>query len=360
MATLQHLRRCAAAPLNKPMSHPSVRYCVAVRQHRITPARFCQQCSSTLRDCCGMRGTLRTRRAALALYETRAADHCARFEVALCARAARRGPACKHVDDSDPIVPQLWDCPAGISDTTHATHRAARSPHAPSLAGADACACAPPPVQVPAFDEVVLPLVTQLLAEGSPSQQAAKAIWEARTSAMDLVESFVKSPLAPAAAETELLPLAKQALELVEQLPPLFQQVADGAREFTPTPDEVEEVVRRMYRARRTLVVRFDNDSIDESEEVREVIQAGKTLLRMRRPMVDMDLRYEVLTGNHITPLTQDIFTPPQPLAGPLPDACPIRQRARQDFLRTVNDLGQVLVEWLEEGLSMTSAYNPQ
>eukprot|EP00611_Tribonema_gayanum_P012246 TRINITY_DN2287_c0_g1_i3.p1 TRINITY_DN2287_c0_g1~~TRINITY_DN2287_c0_g1_i3.p1 ORF type:complete len:206 (-),score=91.80 TRINITY_DN2287_c0_g1_i3:178-711(-) len=177
---------------------------------------------------------------------------------------------------------------------------------------------------------------------------------------MDLVESFVKSPLAPAAAETELLPLAKQALELVEQLPPLFQQVADGAREFTPTPDEVEEVVRRMYRARRTLVVRFDNDSIDESEEVREVIQAGKTLLRMRRPMVDMDLRYEVLTGNHITPLTQDIFTPPQPLAGPLPDACPIRQRARQDFLRTVNDLGQVLVEWLEEGLSMTSAYNPQ
>jgi hypothetical protein len=36
-----------------------------------------------------------------------------------------------------------------------------------------------------------------------------------------------------------------------------------------------------------------------------QVIQAGKTLLRMRRPMVDMDLRYEKLTGTHITPLTQ-------------------------------------------------------
>jgi hypothetical protein len=37
----------------------------------------------------------------------------------------------------------------------------------------------------------------------------------------------------------------------------------------------MRQVVRRMYRARRTLVVKFDNDSIDESEDVREVSTAA-------------------------------------------------------------------------------------
>lgn len=38
----------------------------------------------------------------------------------------------------------------------------------------------------------------------------------------------------------------------------------------------------KMYRARRTIMIRFENDSIDESEGMKDVIQEGKTLLRMR------------------------------------------------------------------------------
>ena len=59
-------------------------------------------------------------------------------------------------------------------------------------------------------------------------------------------------------------------------------QVADGTREFTPTPTETRDVVSKMYRARRTILVRFENDSIDESEEMKGIIQEGKTLLRMK------------------------------------------------------------------------------
>lgn len=59
-------------------------------------------------------------------------------------------------------------------------------------------------------------------------------------------------------------------------------QIADGTREFTPTPDETRDVVAKMYRARRTIMIRFENDSIDESEGMKDVIQEGKTLLRMR------------------------------------------------------------------------------
>lgn len=41
-------------------------------------------------------------------------------------------------------------------------------------------------------------------------------------------------------------------------------------------------MVAKMYRARRTIMIRFENDSIDESEGMKDVIQEGKTLLRMR------------------------------------------------------------------------------
>jgi hypothetical protein len=110
--------------------------------------------------------------------------------------------------------------------------------------------------------------------------------------------------------------------------------------------------------ARRTLVIKFENDSIDESDEVKGSIQEGKTLLRMRRPMIDMDLRYEVMRGSHITPLTQNIFldTPfdrVDPLLG-------VRTRARSNFLKTVNSVGILITEWLEEGLAKTPISPPQ
>lgn len=60
-----------------------------------------------------------------------------------------------------------------------------------------------------------------------------------------------------------------------------------------------------------------------------------------------MELRYEIIKGNHVTPLTQNVFlkTPIDaidPLLG-------VRQGMKKEFLKTVNHLGQILVDWLEE-----------
>lgn len=60
-----------------------------------------------------------------------------------------------------------------------------------------------------------------------------------------------------------------------------------------------------------------------------------------------MELRYEIIKGNHITPLAQNVFlnTPVDsidPLLG-------VRQGMKKEFLKTVNQLGQILVDWLEE-----------
>ena len=71
-----------------------------------------------------------------------------------------------------------------------------------------------------------------------------------------------------------------------------------------------------------------------------------------------MDLRYEVIKGNHITPLTQNVFlnTPVDaidPLLG-------VRQSAKKEFLRTVNNLGQIIVDWLEESATPVSTMVPR
>lgn len=62
---------------------------------------------------------------------------------------------------------------------------------------------------------------------------------------------------------------------------------------------------------------------------------------------MDMELRYEIIKGNHITPLTQNVF-----LNTPIDSIDPllgVRQGMKKEFLKTVNHLGQMLVDWLEE-----------
>lgn len=62
---------------------------------------------------------------------------------------------------------------------------------------------------------------------------------------------------------------------------------------------------------------------------------------------MDMELRYEIIKGNHITPLTQNVF-----LNTPIDSIDPllgVRQGMKKEFLKTVNQLGQMLVDWLEE-----------
>lgn len=66
--------------------------------------------------------------------------------------------------------------------------------------------------------------------------------------------------------------------------------------------------------------------------------------------MVDMELRYEVLTGTHVTPLTQNVF-PNSPIDS-IDPLYGVRLSAKKQFLKTVNQVGQLLVDWLEESAS--------
>ena len=58
----------------------------------------------------------------------------------------------------------------------------------------------------------------------------------------------------------------------MDQFPPLLQQFADGDAhniiDFFPTPNAVRQFCRHKYRAARTLILQYESDGLDESQEI--------------------------------------------------------------------------------------------
>jgi len=151
-------------------------------------------------------------------------------------------------------------------------------------------------------------------------------------------------PTSTALNEAGILSILNQGLDVIDQIPLLVNEVADGARDFVPPPDMVKTAARRAYRARRTLLIQYKNDGIDESEEVEELLKEAESIMRMKRPMVTMGIERKVLEGNHATPL----LAPPLDLASRLEDV--LGETAPERLLYAqADDTVNEIAKWLEE-----------
>jgi len=142
-----------------------------------------------------------------------------------------------------------------------------------------------------------------------------------------------------------ILPLLTNSVEILEQIPLLIEEVADGARDFIPPPASVKAAVRKAYRARRTLILEYDNDSIDESGDIEELLREAERIIRMKRPMVTIDLQRRKLEGNHATPL----LAPPMDLATRVEDILGEESSKQRLFYEQADKTVDELVDWLEE-----------
>ena len=125
----------------------------------------------------------------------------------------------------------------------------------------------------------------------------------------------------------------------------LIDEVADGARDFVPPPSQVSAAARRSYRARRTLLLQYTEDPIDESDELAELLQAAGQFIRMKRPMVQIDVQKRALPGGHTAPL----IAPPLDLATRAETLLGVDD-AKEKLLYTQADQTVVeLARWLEE-----------
>lgn len=198
---------------------------------------------------------------------------------------------------------------------------------------------------VPLFDELVVPLFSDADRNGSKLMKAmievAREQFNGRVPSDDALRSLVKSlpgPI-PGMSLEALVPsslvsipppiresltnflagpiydalsnapvgnvpsLLLQSLDVSAQIPKLIDEVEGGARDFTPTPDAMSSAARRAYRCRRTLILQFENDALDESVMLEGYLREAESVMKMKRPMITINLDRRVLEGNHLTPL---------------------------------------------------------
>ncbi|KAH9328915.1 hypothetical protein KI387_001023, partial [Taxus chinensis] len=104
-------------------------------------------------------------------------------------------------------------------------------------------------------------------------------------------------------------PLLKQVLPLVEQLPPLYMDLVRGKEDFIPRPEETRRLIKSYYGVNRNLLVKFKDDTIDETPVLAHVLSFESAV----SSCLDMSVR--TLPGDHGLPLQQVLPDVPPPMA---------------------------------------------
>jgi hypothetical protein len=220
---------------------------------------------------------------------------------------------------------------------------------------------------IPGLESVVSPIARALYSDSGPTLPGGGSIGEAlnqsfgqlRTAVRGAIESTASLPIVPPFVRKELLPFEEQLAPFTGQIGSLLEAVAKDELKFNPTATEIRRQATTAYDAPRTLVVQFENDTLDETSELRTLLQQTER--------VAGKVQYEKLPGNHFTPLTQD----PLPLDRDLPpDARAIAdalnrlsggfdQRVRSAALADYRQLARVLLQWLDDGVTQFNPKSP-
>ncbi|KAB1219880.1 hypothetical protein CJ030_MR3G009522 [Morella rubra] len=153
------------------------------------------------------------------------------------------------------------------------------------------------------------PLVRQMMpiVEASPVYSMARsASGDAWKVLLDVVGAMI-----PDSDQESLTSLTK----FVDQLPSVLNQVTRGISEFRPKPLENRDLCKSAYNVQHTLLVKFNFDTIDETDLLEEV-------LKPRVEFIGGTLEKVELSGNHITPCIQEpkwqvgyVYTPADAVA---------------------------------------------
>ncbi|MED6144852.1 hypothetical protein PIB30_019472 [Stylosanthes scabra] len=145
---------------------------------------------------------------------------------------------------------------------------------------------------VPYFEQLG-PAVSQMMpvVEATPVYLIARnASGDAWKVILDTVASIVQE------SERDVL---NSLTKFIDQLPSVMNEVTQGVSEFKPTPSENRDCFKSSYNVEHTLLVKFNLDTIDETDILEETL----------KPRVDSfggTLEKVQLNGNHITPCIQE------------------------------------------------------
>ncbi len=127
---------------------------------------------------------------------------------------------------------------------------------------------------------------------------------------------------------------ARDAVPLMGQIPVEFNV------EFAPSPQETLDLITDYYDVKRNLIVKFSNDTIDQSYTL------GQTLMKIFPGMVST----QTINGSHLTPLGQDFQWQLNPQVFTPFDA--IGQWIKQEVHRDLHQLKHEMLRWLDPVVS--------
>jgi hypothetical protein len=127
---------------------------------------------------------------------------------------------------------------------------------------------------------------------------------------------------------------ARDAVPLMGQMPMEFNV------EFAPSPQETLDLITDYYDVQRNLIVKFSNDTIDQSYTL------GQTLTKIFPGMVST----QTINGSHLTPLGQDFKWQLNPQIFTPFDA--IGQWIKQEVHRDLHQLKREMLLWLDPVVS--------
>ncbi|XP_022152399.1 uncharacterized protein LOC111020134 [Momordica charantia] len=104
-------------------------------------------------------------------------------------------------------------------------------------------------------------------------------------------------------------PIMKQVLPLVEQLPPLYMDLVRGREDFIPKPEETRRLIKSYYGISRNLLVKFKDDTIDETPILAQLLSSESAISSM------LDMSTRSLPGDHGLPLQQALPDVPPAVA---------------------------------------------
>ncbi|KAK9674500.1 hypothetical protein RND81_12G236800 [Saponaria officinalis] len=131
-----------------------------------------------------------------------------------------------------------------------------------------------------------------------------------------VLSQIASSPTVRLGAETTLKqlenispPIMKQMLPLIEQLPPLYMDLANGRDNFSPKPEETRRLIKSYYGIPRNLLVKFKDDLIDETSTLAQVLSVDSAVSST------LDLSIRTVPGDHGLPLQQVLPDVPPAMA---------------------------------------------
>ncbi|XP_045823707.1 uncharacterized protein LOC123916313 [Trifolium pratense] len=184
---------------------------------------------------------------------------------------------------------------------------------------------------VPYFEQLG-PAVSQMMpvVEANPIYSIARnAPGDAWKMALDTFGSILQE------SEREVL---NSITKFVDQLPLVMSEVTQGVSEFKPTPSENRDCFKTSYNVKHTLLVKFNSDTIDETNIVEET-------LKPRVESFGGTVEKVELSGNHITPCIQEprwqvgkLYTPADAVA----------QRLKSLSLSDIRILATTISDWFK------------